>query len=185
MSMSLDGFITAANVRPEEPMGDGGLQLHDWAMGEDAHNREILTKGVSGLGAVICGRRTYDHSIPWWGADGPTGPARVSLFVVSHDVPADIPENGVYHFMKGPETALEHARAAAGDKDISVMGGADIAQQYLRAGSLDEIQIHLIPVLFGSGTRLFDHLGDDHIQLEVAEVIDTPLATHLRYRIVK
>jgi dihydrofolate reductase len=87
ISMSLDGFMTAADQRPEEPLGDGGEQLHQWAFGDDRRDREILTGGASSLGAVICGRRTYDDSIPWWGADGPTGPARVPLFVLSHDVP--------------------------------------------------------------------------------------------------
>jgi dihydrofolate reductase len=186
ISMSLDGFITAANRTPEEPMGEGGEQLHEWAFsGKDDRNRDILTRGVTGTGAVIAGRRTYDDSIPWWGADGPTGPARLPLFVVSHDVPEDIPEGGVYTFVDGTEAALTGAKTAAGDKNVSVMGGADIAQQFLKAGLLDEIQIHLVPVLFGSGIRLFEHLGDEHIQLETTEVIETAEATHLRFRVVK
>jgi len=185
MSMSLDGFITAANRRPEEPMGDGGLRLHEWAMGEDARSRKILEEGVRGLGAVIAGRRTYDDSVAWWGADGPTGPARQPVFVVSHDIPDDIPEGGVYTFVNDIEAALARAQAAAGDKVVSVMGGANIAQQFLRAGLVDEIQIHLVPVLFGGGTRLFEHLGSEHIPLETVEVIETAPAIHLRFRLVK
>src|SRR3712207_6822028 len=91
ISMSLDGFVTAANVRPEEPMGDGGQRLHEWAFGDDERNRELLAEAVHSLGAVIAGRRTYDHSVPWWGADGPTGPARVPVFVVTHAEPEDVP----------------------------------------------------------------------------------------------
>lgn len=186
ISMSLDGFITAANIRPEEPLGDGGEQLHEWAFsGKDDRNREILARGVAGIGAVIAGRRTYDHSLPWWGADGPTGPVRLPVFVVSHDVPEDVPEGGVYTFVDGIEAALTRAKTAAGDKDVSVMGGADIAQQFIRAGLIDEIQIHLVPVLFGRGMRLFEHLGNEHIQLETTEVIETAEATHLRFLIVK
>ncbi len=185
ISMSLDGFITAANVRPEEPMGDGGQRLHEWAFNSgDVRNREIL-EGSARLGAVIAGRHTYDQSVPWWGADGPTGPARIPVFVVSHSVPEATPEGGVYTFLDGVEPALARAKEAAGDRDVSVMGGADIAQQFIKAGLVDEISIHLVPVLFGSGTRLFEHIGSEHIQLETTEVIETAEAIHLRFRVVK
>jgi dihydrofolate reductase len=186
ISMSLDGFITAANRRPDEPMGDGGEQLHQWAFGQDERGRKLLQDAVAGLGAVITGRRNYDDSLPWWGADGPTGPARRPVFVVTHDLPKRALENGVYTFVTGGiERALEAAQAAAGGKYVTVMGGADIGQQYIKAGLIDEISIHLVPVLFGSGLRMFDQLGDRHIQLETVEVIQTPPATHLRFRVVK
>jgi dihydrofolate reductase len=187
ISMSLDGFMTAANVRSSQPLGDGGQRLHEWAMGgEDERNRKFLEQAVAALGAVVAGRRTYDTSVAWWGADGPTGSARRPVFVVTHDLPADTPEGGVYTFVTdGIERALQEAKAAAGDKNVSVMGGADIGQQYIRAGLVDEIQIHLVPVLFGSGTRMFDHLGSEHIPLETVEVIETAAATHLRFRVVK
>jgi len=185
ISMSLDGFVTASNVRPEEPMGDGGQRLHEWAFGEDERNRELLAEAVDAAGAVIAGRRTYDISVPWWGADGPTGPARVPMFVVSNSEPEEVPEGGVYTFVDGIERALEQAKAAAGDQDVAVMGGADIGQQYIRAGLVDEISIHFVPVLFGGGTRMFEHLGSEHIQLETAGVIETPAATHLRFRVVE
>jgi dihydrofolate reductase len=185
ISMSLDGFVTASNVRPEEPMGDGGQRLHEWAFGEDERNRELLAEAVDAVGAVIAGRRTYDISVPWWGADGPTGPARVPMFVVSNSEPEEVPEGGVYTFVDGIERALEQAKAAAGDQDVAVMGGADIGQQYIRAGLVDEISIHFVPVLFGGGTRMFEHLGSEHNQLETAGVIETPAATHLRFRVVE
>ena len=186
ISMSLDGFMTAANQRPEEPLGEGGEQLHRWAFGEDRRDWEVLTGGAGSLGAVICGRRTYDDSLPWWGADGPTGSARVPVFVLSHDEPADTPADSVYTFVAGGiEDALKQAKAAAGDRDVTVMGGADTGQQFLRAGLLDELSIHLIPVLFGSGTRMFDHLGNGHVQLEHLGSVQTAAATHLRYRVVR
>jgi dihydrofolate reductase len=187
ISMSLDGFITASNQSSEEPMGDGGLRLHDWAFNEaDDPSREVLSRAAESAGAVIAGRRTYDDSLPWWGADGPTGEARLPLFVVTHSQPQDVPAGGVYTFVTdGIESALQQAKAAAGDKNVAVMGGADIGQQFLRAGLLDEIQIHLVPVLFGSGTRMFELLGDGHVHLEITEVIGASAATHLRYRLVK
>ena len=186
ISMSLDGFVTASGVRPDEPMGGGGQRLHEWASGEDDRNRRILQDAIAAEGAGIAGRTTYDTSLPWWGADGPTGPARRPLFVVTHAPPSTAPEGGVYTFVTdGIESALQQAKAAAGDKDVSVMGGASIGRQYIAAGLVDEIRIHLVPVLFGNGSRMFELLGSEHIRLETAEVLDTPPATHLRYRIVK
>ncbi|GAA3122258.1 dihydrofolate reductase family protein [Planomonospora alba] len=186
ISMSLDGFVTASDIRPDEPMGVGGQRLHAWAMGGDERGREILARGAAGIGAVIAGRRTYDTSLPWWGADGPTGPARLPLLVVTHRVPEKVPDGGVYRFVTdGIDSALRQARQAAGGKDVTVMGGADVARQFIRADLIDEIQIHLVPVLFGGGTRLFEHLGDGHIRLEPAEVVESSEATHLRYRVIK
>jgi dihydrofolate reductase len=185
-SMSLDGFMTGANRRPEQPLGDGGEGLHEWAFGADERNRRYLEGAIDTLGAVIAGRTTYEDSLQWWGANGPTGPARRPVFVVTHKAPAQSPDGGVYTFVTGGlESALAQARAAAGDKNISIMGGASLGQQYIAAGLIDEIQIHLVPVLFGSGTRMFEQLGDEHIRLEPVEVIDTPAATHLRYRVVR
>jgi dihydrofolate reductase len=184
ISMSLDGFMTAANRRPGEPMGDGGLRLVDWSFGDDERDRAILADGIASIGAVIAGRRTYDDSVPWWGADGPTGPARLPVFVVSHSVPDETPDGGVYAFVTdGIERALEEAKAAAGGKDVTVMGGAQTGRQFLAAGLVDELSIHLVPVLFGSGTRMFEPLRDTHIALEPLATIQTERATHLRLRV--
>ena len=186
ISMSLDGFVTASGLRPDEPMGEGGQLLHEWALSEsDARSREVLNDERNATGAMISGRRTYDTSLPWWGADGPSGTARLPLFVVSHDPPAETPAGGVYTFVEDIHRALEGAKAAADDKNVSVMGGANIGQQFIRAGLVDEILIHLVPVLFGSGTRMFDHIGDEHIHLQTTQVIEAPAATHLRFRILK
>ena len=186
MSMSLDGFITASGRRPEEPMGDGGLKLVEWAFeGEDERNREVIERSISEAGAAIVGRRTYDTSLPWWGADGPTGEQRLPVFVVTHEAPAESPEGGVYTFVTdGIESAVRQAKEAAGGKDVGV-SGAQAGQHLIRAGLADEIRIHLVPVLFGDGIRMFERLGGEHIQLETVEVIDTRATTHLRFRVVK
>ena len=186
VSMSLDGFITASNQTPQAPMGEGGEHLHDWAFGTDETNRRFFERAGESLGAVICGRRTYDHSLQWWGADGPSGPARRPVFVVTHQVPAESPPGSVYRFVTdGIEKALDEARAAAGDKDVTVMGGADLGRQYLAAGLVDEISVHLVPVLFGAGTKMFEDLHKGHVRLEPVNALSTPFATHLRYRIVR
>src|SRR5918995_4058901 len=187
ISMSLDGFITGANPRPEAGwggLGDGGERLHDWGFNSaDPRNREIMERYAT-IGANIFGRTGYDHSILNWGADGPTGAARVPTVIVSHSVPRDVPGDGVYTFVNGVEAAFETAKKLAGDKDISTTG-ADVAQQLLKLGLIDEISIHLVPMLFGSGTRLFDGLDGEHISLEIIEVIQTAEAIHMRFRVVK
>jgi dihydrofolate reductase len=186
ISMSLDGYVTAAGQTAEEPLGRGGEHLHDWSLEPDPVSDELQQRAIASIGAMICGRRTYDDSLPWWEADGPTGARRLPIFVVTHAVPESVPENGVYHFVTdGLEQALEQARTAAGEQDVVVMGGADTIQQYLRAGLIDEIGIHLVPVIFGGGTRLFDAVSDAQVQLDVRSVVDTPRATHLRYRVIR
>lgn len=182
ISMSLDGFVAASRMEPAEPMGQGGQRLHEWAFAGDDTDRAVLAQAGSGVGAVIAGRRTFDYSVPWWGADGPTGPARTPVIVVSHGVPSEVPEGGVYTFVAGGiEQAVAAARTAARGRDVCVMGGADLAQQFLRAGLLDELSIHLVPVLFGAGTRLFEQLGGAHRSFRTAEAIKTDAALHLRF----
>jgi len=187
ISMSLDGFITGANPRPEAGwggLGDGGERLHDWGFNSaDPRNHEIMEKYAT-IGANIFGRTGYDHSILNWGADGPSGAARVPTVIVSHSVPQDVPDGGVYTFVDGVEAAFETAKKLAGDKNILIMG-ADVPQQFLKRGLIDEVSIHLAPVVFGSGTRLFEGLGSEHIPLEIIEVIQTAEAIHLRFRVVK
>lgn len=186
ISMSLDGFVTASNRSVEEPMGAGGDRLHEWVMdNEDSRNRNLLEEAGKDLGVVITGRVTYEDSLPLWGPNGPTGPARIPVIVLTHQVPENIPENGVYKYVNGIESALEQAKKAADGKIVSIMGGADTVQQFIAAGLVDEISIHLVPVLFGDGIRLFDKLEDEHIQLEPVTMVDTLKATHLQYRVLK
>jgi dihydrofolate reductase len=187
ISMSLDGFITGANPRPEAGwggLGEGGERLHDWGFSsDDPRNREVMERYVS-MGANIFGRTGYDHSILNWGADGPSGAARVPTVIVSHNIPRDVPQGGVYSFVDGIEAAFETAKKLAGDRDVYITG-ADVAGQFLKLGLIDEVSIHLVPVLFGSGTRLFEGLDDEHISLETLEVIETKEAIHMRFRVVK
>jgi dihydrofolate reductase len=186
ISMSLDGYIRAANPTPEEPLGVGGERLHDWAFGADELSSKVAQEGVEGIGAMISGRTTYDDSLRFWGPDGPTGERRVQLFVVTHEAPETSPENGVYTFVTdGLESAIAQARAVANGKDVTIMGGADLGQKYLNAGLVDEIGLHVVPWLFGSGTPLFANLGIDHTALEVLDVVSTPSAVHLRYVVKK
>ncbi len=182
-SMSLDGFMAAANVRPGAGLGDDGDRLHEWAFGPDLAGRELLDRAIEGLGAVICGRVTYDLSIPYWGDGGPTGEVRVPIIVLTHRPLAETFENNVYRTAGDVDSALAMARETAGDKDISVMG-ATTAQHYLRAGVVDEIAIHLVPVLFGAGVRTFADMGK-HVTLEIVDQVAGSHATHLRYRVVR
>ena len=186
ISMSLDGFITGANARPETGwggLGEGGERLHDWGFNSaDPRNREAM-EWYGSAGANIFGRTGYDHSILNWGADGPSGAARIPTVIVSHSVPQNVPQGGVYTFVDGVEAAFEEAKKLAGDKDILISGG-DVAQQFLKRGLIDEVSIHLVPVVFGSGTRLFEGLEGEHIALEIIEVIQTAEAIHMRFRVL-
>ena len=170
-------------MRVEAGLGDDGERLHDWAF-KDPAGMELIQREVGDLGAVICGRRTYDMSITYWGDGGPTGEARVPGFVLSHSVPDDVPEGSGYSIVGDLETALARARETAGDRNISVMG-ADVGRQLMNAGVIDEISVHLVPVLFGSGTPLFAEGVGEHVTLEFVGVSESPHATHLRYRVVR
>ena len=179
-SMSLDGFMTADNRT-----AGGAARLRRrgaHAVGDRRQGgRRLLSKWVGNLGASIAGRVTYDTSLPWWGPNGPSGDARRPLFVVTHEAPQDTLENGVYSFVTdGIDSALARAQAAAGDKDVVVMGGANIGRQFLRAGLIDEVQIHLVPVVLGAGTPMFDDVG--RLELTTLEAVRSERATHLRFR---
>lgn len=123
MSMSLDGFVKVSNATPEQPLGDDGERLYEWGFSENDRDREVLAaQAESDSGAIIAGRRTYENSLTWWGADGPHPPTRV--FVLTHEVPSAVPKGSVYTFVTdGIESALEQAKAAAGDKNVAVMDG--------------------------------------------------------------
>lgn len=181
ISLSLDGFITAAPRTPDAPLGPGGEQLHAWVS-----DTAYLERAVADLGAVITGRTNYDDALPWWGADGPTGSERRPVFVVTHTEPDDVPAGGVYTFVTdGLQSALDQARAAADGRTVTVMGGADIGRQYLAAGLVDEISLHVAPVLFGSGTAMFAGLDVGHVQLELLDAVGTAETVHLRYRVAR
>jgi dihydrofolate reductase len=184
MSMSLDGYATGPNDRPEEGLGDGGMRLHDWGWSNVTEaDTNLQNEALSAVGAIICGRRTYDNSVKYWGLKkGPHGDTPV--FVVSHGVHEEgLGEGSPITFVNGIEKALELAQKAAGDKDIRLMG-ANVPQQFLKAGLVDEVFIHLVPVMMGGGQKMFDNLGPD-VELRPIEVVDSPNVTHLRWRVVR
>jgi dihydrofolate reductase len=208
ITMSLDGFVAGPNVTLEEPLGKGGEDLHEWAVGlaawrqrhgleggEENVDGEVVAEAQEATGAFLMGRKMFSggsgpweedpNADGWWGDDPPF---RVPVFVLTHHPRESVTKQGgtSYSFVTdGIESALEQAQAAAGDKDVYLAGGASIVQQYLRAGLLDELQIHVAPMLLGGGTRLLEDLGADPPQLEPTRVIESPQVTHLRYRVVR
>jgi len=184
ISMSLDGYVAAAERRPDQPLGREGEQLHQWLLGDDKTSLDYFARVSATNGAVITGRVNYEDSLPWWGPDGPTGDLRLPVVVVAHTAPAAAPAGGVYQFVTdGLEAALKVAHEAANGRDVTVMGGARLAQSFLAAGLVDEISLHIVPVLFGQGTRLFDGLPDRHWELELIETVPAARAVHVRYAV--
>jgi dihydrofolate reductase len=179
-------------------MGDGGERLHQWMFdlaswrgrhgltgGQANRDAEILDEAFATTGAVVMGRRMFHLGEGPWG-DNP--PFHMPVFVLTHDAREPVSKQGGTTFTfvtDGIKSALRQARAAAGGRDVSVAGGANTIQQYLKAGILDEIQIHLVPILLGDGIRLFEHLGTGAPELQSTRVVESPGVTHLRFRVVK
>jgi dihydrofolate reductase len=189
-SMSLDGFITGPNVRVGNGMGDDGDRLHDWIFDPKTNTltkagEKFMEEKSTSNGAVIIGKRMFDVGFEPWGNPPPF---RTPVFVVTHQKrdPLHMQGGTTYIFVTdGIEATLKQAHAAAGDKDILIQGGANIIRQYLEAGLLDEIQIQLIPILLGDGTRLFEGFHPEGIELRKTSATDTPIATHFRFEVVK
>jgi dihydrofolate reductase len=192
LSMSLDGFVAGRDDGAELPLGRGGERLFTWMGAGPESNRVesrlappdeskvVIDEWMTGGGAIISGRRTFDIADGW--KDG--HPIDVPIFVVTHTTPTDGEWSPRVSFVTdGVERALELAQEAAGDRTVAV-SGASVAQQLLRARKLDEIQVSVAPVLLGGGVRLFDHFGPEPITLEQTRVIESVGVTHLRYRVV-
>ena len=190
ITTSVDGYITGPNDGPGKGLGDGGERLHYWVFGgpwtyadgprgeptgEDA---AWLAAVTSRIGAVVCGRGTYEAA-GHWGGENPWG---LPFFIVTHR-PEDAHPEG-FTFVNGVDEALAQAREAAGDKDVSIMGGADVIRQALRAGYVDELTITIAPVVLGAGKRLFEGF-DEELTLEHVKVRQSPLATHITYRVIR
>lgn len=208
ISISLDGYVAGPNQTLEEPLGRGGEQLHEWAVAtatfQEQHGRSggernvddgIIADGLGDIGAGIMGRRMFSggegpweddpNADAWWG-DSP--PFHYPVFVLTHHAREPVVKQGGTTFTfvtDGIESALEQARAAAGDKDISVGGGASVGQQYLAAGLLDELRLHVVPVLLGGGVRLFEqHVRDVPATLRRTRVVESPTGVvHLVYAV--
>jgi dihydrofolate reductase len=200
ITMSIDGYVAGPDQSPEQPLGAGGENLHDWLVPlkafRESHGHEggevnastPFAEGIlAGAGATIMGRNMFgggpgpwaESWRGWWGNDPPY---HHPVFVLTHHPRGPVEMDGgttFYFVTDGIESALDQARAAAGDKDVSLGGGASVAQQYLAAGLLDELVVSVVPRLLGGGARLFENLGD--ARLEQVESVEAPGVTHIRY----
>ena len=183
-SMSLDGFSTGPNISVGDPLGENGELLHEWMFPPQGINFMVRDEMFSTAGAVVMGRRMFDLGLEPWGDDPPF---HMPVFVVTRRPRDPLPMQGgtTYHFVTGVEPALEAAKAAAQRKDVTILGGANTIQQLIQAGLIDELRIHVAPVLLGAGTRLFEAATGPRIDLEIARVIDGPGVTHLTFRVTR
>ena len=205
ISMSVDGYVAGPNQSMEQPLGEGGERLHEWALrtqswrrthgrpgGEHGEDADIIEQAQQGVGAHIMGRRMFagPASGPWdeswkgWWGDEP--PFHTPVFVLTHHPrePLEMEGGTTFTFVTdGIESALEQARAAANGQDVAIAGGATAIQQYLAAGLLDELFVHVVPVVLGGGEALFANVGDP--RLEPVEVVASPAVTHVRYRVAR
>jgi len=202
ISMSLDGFVAGPSQSVENPIGVGGMRLHEWVFplrvwramhgmegGEVNESSRIIEESIAGIGATVMGRNMFggppgpwDPVNPWMGWWGTEPPFHHPVFVLTHHARAPLVLGGGTTFTfvtDGIEAALDRAQAAAGGKEVSLAGGASAARQYLRAGLVDEMLISLVPILLGSGERLFEGLGDDLHGLKLARSLAAPGVTHL------
>jgi dihydrofolate reductase len=206
LSVSLDGFIAGPNPSEQDPLGEGGMALHQWAFklaawrkphgqegGEVNASTEVVERALANVGAVVMGRKMFggeegpwaevDPWDGWWGDDPPF---HAPVFVLTNHAREPLAKDGgtTFQFVTdGVETALAQAKEAAGGNDVSLAGGADVARQYLSAGLLDELRLNVVPVLLGGGTRLFAGGAGAGRTLQQAEVVSAPDVTHLTYRV--
>ena len=203
ISMSLDGFIAGPNQSLKDPLGVGGMRLHEWVFplrawrgvhglegGKVNESNRIVEESVAGIGATIMGRHMFgghpgpwDSGSPWNGWWGANPPFHHPVFVLTHHArePLALEGGTTFTFVTGGiQAALDQAQKAAGGKDVALAGGAQAAQQYLAAGLVDEMDINLVPVLLGSGERLFDGVGSDLHGLELVRTTAAPGVIHIK-----
>jgi dihydrofolate reductase len=207
ISISLDGFVAGPNQSDENPLGEGGERLHDWVVplaawrephgkegGEVNESTRVMEETAENIGASVMGRNMFgppgggdwgdEEWKGWWG-DEP--PYHNDVFILTHHPrdPVEMDGGTTFHFVTdGIEKALERAREAAGGEDVKLWGGAEVIQQYLAGGLLDELELHVVPVLLAGGARLFDNLADAEVRLEQVRAVEAPGVTHLKYRLV-
>jgi dihydrofolate reductase len=208
ISVSLDGCVAGPNQSMESPLGEGGEGLHGWvvqlAVWRESHGLEggevnvstrIVEEARENIGAAVMGRNMFGPpgggpwgDDPWTGWWGDEPPYHYPVFVLTHHPrdPVEMQGGTTFHFITdGIESALERAKDAAGGKDVTLWGGAQAINQYLAAGLLDELELHLVPIVLGDGARLFDHLGDANVHLEQLRAVEAPGVTHVKYRAVR
>lgn len=205
ISMSLDGYAAGPNQSLENPLGEGGEQLHEWVIplaawrqshgmagGEVNASSAVVEESRQSLGATVMGRNMFGGGTGPWGDDpwngwwGDSPPFHTPVFILTHHAREPLTMQGGTTFTfvtDGIESALDQAREAAGGQDVALAGGANVVQQYLQAGLIDDIQLHVVPVLLGSGARLFDNASGSAGRLECTRVVEAPGVTHLRYRV--
>ena len=205
ISTSVDGYVAGPNQSQEHPLGDGGEELHDWLVrlrswreqagmdgGEENISNRIFSEVLTNFGAEIMGRGKFGPATrgpwgdnPWQGWWGEDPPFRKPVFVLTHHErePLSLSDTTFTFVTEGIESALDRAREAAGDKDVFIGGGADVINQYLAAGLVDELELHVAPILLGGGARLFDGVGPN-IKLEPLRTVEAPGVAHLKYRVV-
>jgi dihydrofolate reductase len=204
ISMSLDGYIAGSNPTLKEPLGHRGEELHEWVYnleswrkphgmsgGETGQDDDVMKESFENTGAVIMGRRMFSGGNGPWESDpnpdawwGDTPPFHAPVFILTSHKRDTVEKKGGTSFIfvtDGIESALSQAKKAAGDKNISIAGGANTIQQFIKARYLNEFQIHIAPILLGGGTRLLENLGD--VTFEKIRVIDSPLVTHMKFRL--
>jgi dihydrofolate reductase len=203
ISTSLDGYVAGRNESMEQPLGEGGEQLHDWLValkawreasgmegGEENASTPVVTEAFANVGAEIMGRGKFGPpgrgpwgDNPWQGWWGYDPPFHKPVFVLTHHErePLTLSDTTFTFVTDGIQSALDRAKAVAGDKDILLGGGADMINQYLVAGLVDELELHVVPLLLGGGRRLFEGVG--HIKLEPIRTVEAPGVTHLKYRV--
>ncbi len=207
LTISLDGYLAGPNQSVENPLGEGGRHMHDWAFalaafrkehglegGEVNASTQIVEESTTNVGAVIMGRNMFGgypgpwrQDSPWTGWWGDNPPYHAPVFVLTHHPRAPLVMQGGTTFTfvtDGIEAALAQARAAAGQRDISLAGGARTFQQYLAARLIDEVNLSVVPLFLKAGERLFDHLGSADLRLEQVRVIAAPGGTHIKYRAI-
>jgi len=204
ISMSLDGYVAGPNQSPENPLGEGGERLHDWVVplaawrephgeegGEVNASSDVVEESRQNLGATVMGRNMFGGGPGAWGKDpwngwwGDDPPFHMPVYVLTHHAREPLTMQGGTTFTfvtDGVESALAQAREAAGGGDVALAGGADVAQQFLAAGLVDEMQLHVAPILLGGGARLLDNVGSG-LALDLVRVVDAPGVTHVKYRL--
>jgi dihydrofolate reductase len=190
ISISVDGFIAGPRQSAESPLGEGGLRLHEWHFHPQGEDQAVIDEWQNSPGAYVMGRNMFGPGRGGWDLDwdgwwGSEPPYHAPVFVLTHHARESVPMDGgtTFHFVTdGIEAALEQAKAAAGGKVVEIAGGAETVNAYLRAGLIDELHMHIAPVVLGAGERLFGGVPDT-IQLEPVQVIGSPGATHVKYRV--
>jgi dihydrofolate reductase len=208
ITMTLDGYVAGPNQSVDNPIGEGGGQIHEWQFraksfqethggpggGETGVNDEILREASAGIGATIMGRNMFGggpgpwRKDPWRGWWGENPPFHTPVFVLTHHAREPLAMQGgttFYFVADGIESALRQATDAARGQDVALGGGASVARQYLAAGLLDEVEVHIVPLLLGGGERLFDNLDGHNVRLEQIRAVQGPGVAHLKYRVVK